>query len=217
MFYNVLSCSGTLIPPVLPKGGILADEMGLGKTLQMIALCMADSTQAEAEAFGKDSGKAGGAAAAKPAACTRASQVPVVAGTLIVCPMALIDMWHHQILDHVQDVKDSDVVLYHGTHRGREGDGFSKARWVITSFTLLGSEWKRREASEHHPSPLFRYQWRRVVLDEAHAIRNAETQIAKGACAVKATCRWALTGTPIVNQVRQLAALHMEWYIDSAG
>lgn len=38
-------------------------------------------------------------------------------------------------------------------------------------------------------------EWLRIVLDEAHIIRNRRTLQAQAAIALKAQCRWALTGT----------------------
>lgn len=54
-------------------------------------------------------------------------------------------------------------------------------------------------------SALFRVHWERIVLDEAHLIRNHSTAIAKGCCDLRGTMRWGLTGTPIQNK-------HMDVY-----
>ncbi len=45
-------------------------------------------------------------------------------------------------------------------------------------------------------SPLFRMPWMRVILDEAHIIRDRKTRQSKAACALKAERLWAVTGTP---------------------
>ena len=42
---------------------------------------------------------------------------------------------------------------------------------------------------------LQKIEWLRIVLDEAHIIRNRRTLQAQAAIAVKAQCKWALTGT----------------------
>ena len=44
---------------------------------------------------------------------------------------------------------------------------------------------------------LYSIRWSRVVLDEAHTIKNSKSQISMAAAALTADCRWCLTGTPI--------------------
>ena len=51
---------------------------------------------------------------------------------------------------------------------------------------------------------LYSLEWRRVVLDEGHNIRNPKAKIANVAFALLAKSRWVLTGTPIVNNLRDL-------------
>ena len=48
--------------------------------------------------------------------------------------------------------------------------------------------------------------WLRIVLDEGHTIRNAGTQQAQAAAAVRAERRWIVSGTPI--QVEDRPAPH---------
>jgi SNF2 family DNA or RNA helicase len=49
--------------------------------------------------------------------------------------------------------------------------------------------------------------WARVVLDEAHSIRNPATGAAKAATALVARARWCATGTPILNGAADLFGL----------
>lgn len=46
-----------------------------------------------------------------------------------------------------------------------------------------------------------------VVLDEAHAVKNAETTTARAACRLRSRHRLALSGTPIENHLGELASL----------
>ena len=47
-------------------------------------------------------------------------------------------------------------------------------------------------------------QWHRVVLDEAQYIKNPPTKQARAICALEATRRIALTGTPVENRLSEL-------------
>lgn len=45
------------------------------------------------------------------------------------------------------------------------------------------------------------------MLDEGHTIRNARTKTSVAACRLKAESRWILTGTPIVNSIKDLHSM----------
>jgi SNF2 family DNA or RNA helicase len=48
--------------------------------------------------------------------------------------------------------------------------------------------------------------WDRIVLDESHRIRNPSTRLSRRIINLRADFRWALTGTPLVNQKRDIVA-----------
>ena len=52
-----------------------------------------------------------------------------------------------------------------------------------------------------------RVHWFRIVLDEAHYIRNLGAGC-QAACKLEADFRWCLTGTPIVNKADDIYALY---------
>src|SRR6185295_3524587 len=49
--------------------------------------------------------------------------------------------------------------------------------------------------------------WNTVILDEAQAIKNPESQVARVAYELKAELRLALTGTPLENRLEELWSL----------
>ncbi|KAL3679938.1 hypothetical protein R1sor_022894 [Riccia sorocarpa] len=56
-------------------------------------------------------------------------------------------------------------------------------------------------------SVLHSVQWARIVLDEAHSIKDRRCSTAKAIFALKSTFKWALSGTPLQNRVGELYSL----------
>ncbi|KAK5660361.1 hypothetical protein OQA88_12902 [Cercophora sp. LCS_1] len=120
--------------------------------------------------------------------------------TLIVAPVGVMSNWEQQIHRHVLEKHMPKVTIYHGSSRQAAADALEECDVVVTSYGTLSSE-----AANH--GPLSQMEWRRVVLDEGHTIRNAKTKAALAACKLKAQSRWVLSGTPIVNNIKDLHSL----------
>ncbi|KAM0756492.1 hypothetical protein T439DRAFT_376672 [Meredithblackwellia eburnea MCA 4105] len=66
---------------------------------------------------------------------------------------------------------------------------------------------KRKKVEGSGASPLQQVQWFRVVLDEAHIIKEHSTIQARAACDLAASRRTALSGTPLQNSLNDLFSL----------
>ena len=84
----------------------------------------------------------------------------------------------------------------------------------------LQSEYRRSKGSSGIlASPLLSFKWKRVILDEAHGIKNPTTLASQSCCAISAQRRWSVTGTPIQNSIKDvygyLKFLHYEPWCQS--
>ncbi|KAF8058576.1 P-loop containing nucleoside triphosphate hydrolase protein [Lyophyllum atratum] len=87
-------------------------------------------------------------------------------------------------------------------------DELCKFDVVVTSYTTLAREYSNYSAGhQDKPNALFKIHWARIVLDEAHVIKNHKTLTASACFALSGTFRWSITGTPIQNRVEEVYSI----------
>ncbi|KAI7875063.1 SNF2 family N-terminal domain-containing protein [Mucor mucedo] len=171
------------------KGGILADDMGLGKTIQAMAIMVHNTCENATEIDHSSIGRRQ----------TVTEKINIKA-TLIVCPVSLIDQWRREIQG--KTTPQLNVLVYHGAARTQSPYDLAKYDVIISSYAVTASNFQ-----ETSKGPFAKVNFHRVVLDEAHTIKNKNTRAALGCCAVDATYRWCMTATPIQNKIEELYSL----------
>ena len=188
------------------NGGILAEEMGLGKTLEILALILLHTRPSAALDRIED-----GSSALIPSGAT-----------LIVTPESLRQQWMSEISRHAPGLR---YTCYQGCKReGGEGDDvaqrLAQCDVVITTYSVLSAELHftsepsqrpRRHAQiyERPRSPLIQVAWWRLCLDEAQMVENSMSQASKIARVIPRDNSWAISGTPVKDDVQDLHGLLM--------
>ncbi|KAH9827589.1 SNF2 family N-terminal domain [Teratosphaeria destructans] len=185
-----------------PRGGILGDQMGLGKTIMMLCNIV--------------NGRA------KPNSKHTA--------TLIVASPALISQWYSEILQHCQTRREhkqyglGHVILYKSGSRILSNhviESLEQADVVLTTYYEIAKSYPKAVVPTNLVTPgqkdawwkqhydenrgvFHRAKFHRIVLDEAQAIKNHRGHTSMACRAVEAKYHWAITGTPILNTVKEL-------------
>lgn len=114
--------------------------------------------------------------------------------TLLVCPVSLTGNWLREAAHFTPGLR---VRLHHGPDRVH-GNALARllgeTDLLVTTYGVVS-----RDAEELAAMP-----WRRVVCDEAQAIKNSRTRQARAVRGLRADTRIALTGTPVENNLGEL-------------
>ncbi|KAG5979378.1 DNA helicase rad5 [Claviceps digitariae] len=196
-------------------GGILADEMGLGKTIQMLSLIHSHRSEIAREARLSSGGISSVNQLARLGANSSCiSDAPYT--TLVVAPMSLLAQWQSEA-EKASKRGTMKIELYYGNEKTNNlqalcsrSNASAAPDLLITSYGIVLSEFstlvaKNGDRSSH--SGLFSLKFFRVILDEAHHIKNRGAKTARACYGISANHRWVLTGTPIVNKLEDLFSL----------
>ncbi|CAN6670025.1 DNA repair protein Rad16p [Trichomonascus vanleenenianus] len=164
------------------KGGILADEMGMGKTIQTVSLFLTDKPEER------------------------------VGPNLVIAPTVAIVQWKNEIEMYTNG--KMKTLLYYGQNRTTKVEDLKEYDVVLTSYAVVESVY-RKQTSGHkrktgivkEKSVLHNLLFHRVVLDEAHNVKDRTTNTSRAVNTLKAEHRLCLSGTPLQNRIGELYSL----------
>lgn len=114
--------------------------------------------------------------------------------TLIVLPPVLINQWFLQILR----TTGHKALIYHGAKKKKiNTNQLNSVCIVLTSYGNIIHTKKQKEKNKENP--LHEIEWSRIVFDEAHHLRNKNTELCRNAKLLKSKITWLVSGTPIQN------------------
>lgn len=111
--------------------------------------------------------------------------------TLIVVPKSIVSQWVDEIAKFAPSLR---CKAWDGPARDSTNINFVDVVVAPYSVVKIGSR-------------LHGIHWDRIILDEAHEIRNRNSKIFKTVNALKSDIRWAVTGTPVFNSMNDFVSL----------
>lgn len=171
------------------SGFLLADEMGLGKTLQVLGVLASLQNAGE---LGKPSNHSAIETGMQLSlfddfSTTKSNAFPA----LVVVPPALVVNWHRECQRFFPDL---NALIHSGPNRSKNPDALSRHDLIISSYHTI------REDAGIFQAMRFSI----MVLDEAHYIKNPQSQIYAAVKSIIYDFSIALTGTPIENNLKDL-------------
>jgi SNF2 family DNA or RNA helicase len=117
--------------------------------------------------------------------------------TLLLCPMSLVGNWQREAARFAPQLR---TYAHHGSDRHHGAELAQTLTEVDVLITTYGTA--LRDVDE-----LAAHRWRRLVLDEAQAVKNSQAAASRAVRRFRADSRIALTGTPLENRLSELWSL----------
>ncbi|XP_018329041.1 SWI/SNF-related matrix-associated actin-dependent regulator of chromatin subfamily A containing DEAD/H box 1 homolog isoform X2 [Agrilus planipennis] len=175
--YQMVGLNWLAVMHIQGVNGILADEMGLGKTVQVIAFL----------AHLKE---------------IRASKVGIP--HLIIVPSSTLDNWRSEFERWCPTLR---IFMYYGNIEERRQYRMRWNRGEINNYDVIVTTYSMVTNTSEERKMFKSMQMHYVVFDEAHMLKNMNTQRYENLIKIRAMKRLLLTGTPLQNNLLELMSL----------
>jgi len=116
--------------------------------------------------------------------------------TLIIVPKTIVTQWSTEISKFAPGLS---TLVYDGPDRTTNVEDLNKVDVVLSPYSLVYNK----------TTILHKITWDRIVLDEAHEIRNRKSETFKAIYKLESEIRWNVTGTPVFNSMEDFVSLCM--------
>mmetsp|Transcript_115291 Transcript_115291/g.200731 ORF Transcript_115291/g.200731 Transcript_115291/m.200731 type:complete len:1195 (-) Transcript_115291:403-3987(-) len=119
---------------------------------------------------------------------------------LVVCPLSILMNWCKEVKKWC---KDLTVLKFHGTKEER-ADLKQFELLIPGKYDIIVTTYETANAER---SALQKLQWRYIVVDEAHRLKNEDSLLSQTMRMFNSKHRLLVTGTPLQNNLHELWAL----------
>ena len=182
-------------------GGLMLDDVGLGKTLQLLATIYAQK------------------------------QNGIIGTTLVVSDRQIMDVWQNERDLHFADGYTLTSYTYHGKRVRDDFQALDDQAALLANFGIVFTTYDtmriernknfdaativavENDTTHRHspflPGSLFLRSFRRIILDEAHKIRNRSAGYYQSVIHLRdqQTIHWGLSAKPVLNRLDDLFPL----------
>jgi SNF2 family DNA or RNA helicase len=112
--------------------------------------------------------------------------------TLVIVPKSIVSQWVSEIQKFTPHM---EALAYDGTKRKVPEFDAARQTVVVAPYSVV------------RDGQLQKVGWDRIILDEAHEVRNNKSKTGVAVLALRAPIKWLVTGTPIFNSVKDFVNL----------
>lgn len=126
--------------------------------------------------------------------------------SLVVCPKSVVGQWASELEKFAPNLA---VQIHQGQDRTTDYRELT-ADVIITSYgccVVKSTKAHPVAKSDVLPTVLHSVPWKRIILDEAHEIREKKAKVTQSVKRLAGEIKWAVTGTPVFNSMKDFVSL----------